>query len=600
MARIRSRIGRAAAAHRQAVAIAAAAGAALDRCVPRPRSPTDDRTLRELAEQLRAAAARVAPGWLGATLDAAAASTPLGGATNPRFVRIGTAQPLDDARFPAVVPLGHIAFGADCRDARVAGVMQAVLLRLLAATSTGSLLVRAVDATGNLLSAFAPLHDAGIMPPPVTDRARMQEVLTEAEQWVRGGSRTRTLLLVVAAWPQETAASDLARWRTLAANGPTAGLHLVVAGWPPPPLGRHSVRQPLPYSTQVSLRNPHVRVGHPPGGSFAAPTPPGETPSAYLNAKVYLDEAPSADLVGRVCRALADRATDHARVALGDMLPEGQLWTHDAAAGLEAIVGRADNSPVTLWLDDPTPHWLVAGRAGSGKTALLLGLLYGLCSRYGPDQLAVYLLDHTGKGSFADFVPSANDPSQLPHARVVGLRPDPEQALMVLRDIGLQLTVRSDAMRAAGVNRFTDLRATGVALPRILCVIDDYQPLLAGPAEVTALLRSLTHQGGAYGVHTILASREAPAAQARDSEPDPIFGRCRIRIALPGGSGALDPANDAAAGLPLGAAVVNTAGGLGGPRGATRAHEQLVRFPDPYADPVALTGLRHRLWRGAA
>jgi hypothetical protein len=73
-----------------------------------------------------------------------------------------------------------------------------------------------------------------------------------------------------------------------------------------------------------------------------------------------------------------------------------------------------------------------------------------------------------------------------------------------------------------------------------------------------------------------------------------------VRIALPGGSGVLDAANDAAAGLPLGSAVVNTAGGLGGPRGATRAHEQVVRFPDPYADPVALAGLRHRLWRGAA
>lgn len=57
------------------------------------------------------------------------------------------------------------------------------------------------------------------------------------------------------------------------------------------------------------------------------------------------------------------------------------------------------------------------------------------------------------------------------------------------------------------------------------------------------------------------------------------------------------PANHAAAALALGTAVVNTAGGLGGPRGATRAHERLVRFPDPRADRIALAGLRHRLWR---
>ena len=62
----------------------------------------------------------------------------------------------------------------------------------------------------------------------------------------------------------------------------------------------------------------------------------------------------------------------------------------------------------------------------------------------------------------------------------------------------------------------------------------------------------------------------------------------------------LEPTNDSAAGLPLGTAVVNTAGGLGGPRGATRGHERTVRFPDPHADRAALSALRHRLWEGRA
>ena len=69
-----------------------------------------------------------------------------------------------------------------------------------------------------------------------------------------------------------------------------------------------------------------------------------------------------------------------------------------------------------------------------------------------------------------------------------------------------------------------------------------------------------------------------------------------MRIALPGGGDVLEPTNDAAAGLPLGTAVVNTAGGLGGPRGATRGHERMVRFPDPHADREVLSDLRHRLW----
>ena len=84
--------------------------------------------------------------------------------------------------------------------------------------------------------------------------------------------------------------------------------------------------------------------------------------------------------------------------------------------------------------------------------------------------------------------------------------------------------------------------------------------------------------------------------EALYAKRDSIFGQFPVRIALPGGGDVLEPTNDSAAGLPLGTAVVNTAGGLGGPRGATRGHERIVRFPDPHADRAVLSDLRHRLW----
>ena len=59
----------------------------------------------------------------------------------------------------------------------------------------------------------------------------------------------------------------------------------------------------------------------------------------------------------------------------------------------------------------------------------------------------------------------------------------------------------------------------------------------------------------------------------------------------------LEATNDSAASLPIGRAVVNTAGGLGGPRGATRGHEKTVRFPDPHSDTQVLSALRQRLWQ---
>jgi hypothetical protein len=283
------------------------------------------------------------------------------------------------------------------------------------------------------------------------------------------------------------------------------------------------------------------------------------------------------------------------------------MWAGDAADGVDATVGHAGETVVTLRFNDLTPHWMIGGRSGAGKTAFLVNVLYGLGARYGPDELALYLLDFKEGVSFAEFVPTQRDRTWLPHARAVGVESDREYGLAVLRELDAEMTRRSVAYKRAGVTKFAELRAVAAEegrqrpLPRILCVIDEFQVLLAGgdamAAEAVALLESLARKGRSYGIHLILASQTVLGVEALYAKRDSIFGQFPVRIALPGGGDVLEPTNDSAAGLPLGAAVVNTAGGLGGPRGATRGHERVVRFPDPHADRDALRELRHRLWQ---
>jgi S-DNA-T family DNA segregation ATPase FtsK/SpoIIIE len=610
----KARTGQAAALHRQATATVEAAAAALSGLSPIPSDPHEQ---HHLAEQLRAAAQELAPGWLGAPLDAQSPSTPLGGAHPPRFVRLGMAQPLDDARFPAIVPLlgtGHLTVDADARDPRVAGLLRCVLLRLLATAPAGSLLVRAVDGTGGgtVFAPFDNLADAGLMSPTATDRAGLRAVLSEAEQWlrpvragvVRRGRRERVLLVVIASLPELTEGSDLVRIAALAQQGPESGLHLIVAGWPPPPLTAETTQAPLPRTTTVSIRNPYAVVGDPPGGTF------GSGPdSVWLNAPVFLDDDPPAHLVDGVCRELATHSAAASRVTLADVLPDPAepLWGGDAADGLGTTVGHDGDTPVTLRFNDLTPHWMVGGRSGAGKTAFLVNVLYGLGTRYGPDELALYLLDFKEGVSFAEFVPTRRDRTWLPHARAVGVESDREYGLAVLRELDAEMTRRSVAYKRAGVTKFAELRAAAAEegrhrpLPRILCVVDEFQVLLAGAdqmaAEAVALLESLARKGRSYGIHLILASQTVLGVEALYAKRDSIFGQFPVRIALPGGGDVLEPTNDSAAGLPLGTAVVNTAGGLGGPRGATRGHERVVRFPDPHADKDVLRDLRHKLWQ---
>lgn len=612
MAGVKGRLGQAAALYRQASATVIAAGAALDAASP---APADQHEQHELAERLRNAANALTPGWLGAPLDAQSEAAPLGGPRLPTFVRVGVAQPLDDARFPAIVPLlgtGHLTIDADARDTRVSGLLRAVLLRLLAAAPAGTLLVRSVDAAGGglLFAPFAPLADAGLMPPPATDRTGLRAVLAEAEQWVRPARptarhtrRDRCLLVVIASLPELVEGTDLNRITALAQHGPEAGLHLIVAGWPPPPLTAETTQPPLAHSTMISMRNPYALVGDPPGGAFGSPPP--HLPSTGLNAPVFLDEDPPPHLIDHVCKELAARFDADSQLRLADLLPpeDNELWTEESTEGLTTPVGHDGNRPVVLGFNDLTPHWMIGGRSGSGKTAFLTNVLYSLCCRYGPEELALYLLDFKEGVSFTEFVPTKRDESWLPQARAVGVESDREYGLAVLRELDTEMTRRSVAYKKAGVTRFADLREHH-RLPRILCVIDEFHVLLAGAdrlaTEAVGLLESLARKGRSYGIHLVLSSQTVHGVEALYTKRDSIFGQFPVRVALPGGGDVLEPTNDAAVGLPLGSAVVNTAGGLGGPRGATRGHERTVRFPDPHADRAALTALRRRLWEARA
>jgi DNA segregation ATPase FtsK/SpoIIIE, S-DNA-T family len=600
--------------HRHAAAVAAAAATALDTYLPMPR--TDVAEQHGLAERLRAAAAALAPSWLGQALDALPSSTPLGGQRRPEYVRVGTAQPLDDATFPMIVPLlgvGHLTFSADARDSRVTGAIRSIVLRLLATAPSGSLIVRAVDGHGHVFGPFAGLAEAGLMPEPVTDREGLRAVLAEAEHWVRPSRpesdpkgvrerkakpkrRDRSMLLVIAGLPALADAGDLGRIIDLGRNGPSHGLHMIVAGWPPAPLTPETTQDRLPLATEISVRNPHVLIGNPPGAEL------GRGREAF-NVPVYLDPDPPIELVDRVCQELSAQVAERGSVHLLDLLPDPDhgWWAESSAARLTVTAGISGETPIALHFADLTPHWLVGGRSGGGKTAFLIDVLYGLCTRYDPEELALYLLDFKEGVSFSEFIPTPRDESWLPHARAVGVESDRTYGLAVLRELDAEMSRRAEMFKANGVSRYVDLRNLGESLPRIVCVIDEFQVLLAGTdriaTEAVALLESVARKGRSFGIHLILASQTVRGIEALYAKRDSIFGQFPVRVALPGGADVLEPTNESAATLQLGSAIVNTAGGLGGPRGSRRAHEKLVRFPDPHADQQILTALRQRLWQ---
>lgn len=537
--------GRAVGWHRQALALLLDAEAEL-RALESDEFPaaTADVEQRRRAALLHDLARAGLRGWLGAKLDGTAVDLPLGGDAvpdRPMFVKVGEARPTSDSVFWAVAPFigaGHLAVDADVRDPAVAAWLRGVLLRAAAALPDGTLRVLPVDGAtlGSVFAAFRPLMDAEAWAPPATDLARLRSVLDEAERQIsaiQGGGLDNppVLLVAVAALPSGASRADWARLAAVAHAGPAARVHLLLAGWPPHTYGESAPR--LDHTTYLSgTGEGWYRMSEPPGPHRLSDDGSG------LAAPLRLDAGASEDLIAQVCRRLAATATVSRRTDFTSLMPR-QIWQESSAAGLSAIIGRDGRESFTLSLNDATPHALLAGRSGAGKTNVLLVLLYALTSRYSPDELGLYLLDFKEGVSFVEFTPTAADPSWVPHARTVGIESDREYGLAVLRTLTREMNRRAGALKAAGATSLTGLRALqpDTVMPRLVVVIDEFQVLLAGndtiARDAVAGLEDLARKGRSYGIHLILASQTIAGIEALYTKKDSILGSSRYASPCP-------------------------------------------------------------------
>ncbi|MGH8791127.1 MAG: FtsK/SpoIIIE domain-containing protein, partial [Stackebrandtia sp.] len=558
MAGLRGAFDSAVARHLSAMGRLHAARAVMDAAVDVGPSPADLAAERALAERLAAAAA----GLRG----------------QPGYVRLGEAR-LHETSFPVYVPFvgaAHLALSADSADPRVAALIRSVLLQTLATEPPGGVEVLAVDpaTVGAVFAPLQPLVDARLMTSPATDGPGLDRVLTAAEEHVRAGLRgekSTKLILALASAPDRSQ-RQLERLAALARSGVGVGLHIVAGG-----VGE------LPQAAPIAVGE-HLKVGNPPNAPFGV--------RDGLAAPVTCDPPLETDYLRAESVRIAELAKTAAQLHFSDLAPD-ELWRENPAEGLVTVAGRDAQGVVRLSFDDATPHWLVGGRTGGGKTVFLLDILYGLAARYSPRDLALYLLDFKEGVSFTEFTPQPSDPSFIPHARAVGVESDREYGVAILRELDAEMTRRSTVMKRRGVARYSQL-GSAEHMPRIVCVVDEFQVLFAGndklAREAVALLENLARKGRSYGVHLVLASQTTAGIEALYAKRESIFGQFPLRVALPGATSVLDVQNTAAQNLRTGEAVVNADGGIAG-------RDRKIRFPDAHAETETLHRLRHDMWQ---
>ena len=151
-----------------------------------------------------------------------------------------------------------------------------------------------------------------------------------------------------------------------------------------------------------------------------------------------------------------------------------------------------------------SPHALVLGKTGSGKSNFLHLLLTGCMLKYSPDTLHFYLMDMKPGGvELADY-------RNMPHVSTLVADPgDPPINVEFLRSIREQIEIRARKMQKAGVRDLQgyNMRNPDKKLPRIVMLIDEFQSLfdrkkytdLSMMLEVESLLSDILAKGRSYG-----------------------------------------------------------------------------------------------------
>jgi S-DNA-T family DNA segregation ATPase FtsK/SpoIIIE len=177
-------------------------------------------------------------------------------------------------------------------------------------------------------------------------------------------------------------------------------------------------------------------------------------------------------------------------ISLPDLITQASAAAQPAKTeGLRVPLGIDDLTLRPVWgeLHQDSQHFLIAGGAGTGKTALLRTWILGLAQRYAPTDVQMYIVD---------FRRALRSLSRLPHVKAFA-------------DNELRLTEMLDALKKELLERQQRL-SSGTTTAKtgpvpIILLIDDYELISALPKNPGGELKDVIRQARDIGLHIILA-----------------------------------------------------------------------------------------------
>lgn len=167
-----------------------------------------------------------------------------------------------------------------------------------------------------------------------------------------------------------------------------------------------------------------------------------------------------------------------------------------------------DGEPIFCDLAD-APHLLVAGQTGSGKSSMVNAMLCSLLARFGPDQLALVLIDPKQ----VELTPYAG----IPHL-LAAVADDVPSALARLSSLVAMMEMRYTVMNRLGGRNLAELNTKLTELghapyPYVVCVVDELADLMMTSHKTAeSLIVRLAQKARAVGIHLVLATQSPRVA----------------------------------------------------------------------------------------
>ena len=168
-----------------------------------------------------------------------------------------------------------------------------------------------------------------------------------------------------------------------------------------------------------------------------------------------------------------------------------------------------------------SPHVLVGGITGSGKTEWMVAAICSLIARFDAAACQIYLIDPKQVG-FAKF-------QNYPHVKIIDSQDEALEQLTVLNTEmrrRYSLLKKYEVMDINAYNKLPNIQK----LPRVVVFFDEFAAFMDDEysSDFTAQLRQLLAQGRGAGLHFILGTQRPDASVVSPL----IRSNCPVRVAL--------------------------------------------------------------------